>query len=98
VTSQFENHLRAILDWPLGATDPVAPAAVMVNILGRSGDPVPPEPDGLRAALAVPGAHVHLYGKRRSRPGRKMGHVTALGPNVATAEAIASQAASTIVL
>jgi 5-(carboxyamino)imidazole ribonucleotide synthase len=98
VTAQFENHLRAILDWPLGATDLVAPAAVMVNILGRSGDSVAPEPAGLRAALAVPGAHVHLYGKRRSRPGRKMGHVTALGPDVATAEAIASQAASTIVL
>ena len=44
----------------------------------------------------MPDAHVHLYGKRQSRPGRKMGHVTALGPDVATAEALASRAASQI--
>lgn len=94
VTSQFENHLRAVLDLPLGRTDLVAPAAVMVNVLGRSDGPA--EPRGLADALATPGAHVHLYGKRRSRPGRKMGHVTALGPDLATAEATASRAAEAI--
>ena len=94
ITSQFENHLRAILDLPLGATDLVAPAAVMVNILGRRDGPA--ERAVLAAALAVPGAHVHLYGKRRSRPGRKMGHVTALGPDLATAEATATRAAEAI--
>jgi len=96
VTAQFENHLRAILDLPLGATDLVAPAAVMVNILGERDAPVESTPRGLPEALAVPGAHVHLYGKRRSRPGRKMGHVTALGPDVATTEAIAARAAALI--
>ena len=75
-TSQFHNHLRAVLDWPLGDTSLRAPAAAMVNVLGP--------PDGsdprsrLRDALAVQGAAVHLYGKEPA-PGRKLGHVTALG-------------------
>jgi 5-(carboxyamino)imidazole ribonucleotide synthase len=90
VTSQFEQHLRAALDWPLGATDLVAPAAVTVNVIGP--------PDGsdprsrLAEALAVPGAHVHLYGKG-ARPGRKLGHVTALGPDAATARRTSWRAA-----
>jgi 5-(carboxyamino)imidazole ribonucleotide synthase len=65
-TSQFENHLRAILGVPLGSTAPRGESA-MVNLVGD----VPP----LERLLAVPGAHVHLYGKA-SRPGRKLGHVT----------------------
>lgn len=74
-TSQFENHVRAVLDMPLGATTPTAPAVAMVNILGASeGDPR----QRLAAALAVPDAHVHLYGKS-PRAGRKLGHVTARG-------------------
>lgn len=96
VTSQFENHLRAVLGWPLGATTLRAPAAVMVNLLGRGSGPV--APDAARGALAVPGAHVHLYGKRESRPGRKMGHVTALGGTVAVAEATARRAAELVAL
>jgi 5-(carboxyamino)imidazole ribonucleotide synthase len=91
VTSQFENHLRAVLGWPLGPADLRAPAAVMVNLLGRNAGPV--GPGALREALAVPGAHIHLYGKRESRVGRKMGHVTALGASVAEAEATARRAA-----
>lgn len=92
VTSQFENHLRAILGLPLGDTTLVAPAAVMVNVLGER--PVRTESIDLTAALAVPGAHLHIYGKRQSRPGRKMGHVTALGPTVADAEVVATRAAA----
>jgi len=89
VTSQFENHLRAALDWPLGSTDPVAPAAVMLNVIGMAGAG---DPSARRAdALAVPGVHVHLYGKSW-RAGRKLGHVTALGPDVASAMAAATQA------
>jgi 5-(carboxyamino)imidazole ribonucleotide synthase len=76
VTSQFENHLRAVLDWPLGETALMAPAVATVNVLGG-----PAGADlnvNLPRALAVPGAHVHLYGKG-ARPGRKLGHVTVTG-------------------
>ena len=72
VTSQFENHLRAVLGLPLGVTDPLFPAATMVNVVGSQ------SPGSLAEALAVPGLHVHDYGKSW-RPGRKVGHVTALG-------------------
>jgi 5-(carboxyamino)imidazole ribonucleotide synthase len=66
VTSQFENHLRAILGWPLGSTGAVGVNA-MVNCIGALPDP--------RAVLAIPGAHLHDYAKEQ-RPGRKVGHVT----------------------
>jgi 5-(carboxyamino)imidazole ribonucleotide synthase len=74
-TSQFENHLRGVLDLPLGSTELRAPAA-MVNLLGERSGPAEPL---VERALAVEGAHVHLYGKRDVRVRRKMGHVTALG-------------------
>ena len=89
--SQFENHVRAVLGWPLGSPELRAPA-VMVNLLGTG--PGPGHPRGLAEALAVPGAHVHLYGKDRSAAGRKLGHVTATGATVAAAEAAALQSAS----
>ncbi len=94
VTSQFENHLRAVLGLPLGSAAMVAPAAVMVNILGTKTGPAVAE--GLADALAIPGAHVHVYGKLTSRMGRKMGHVTALGQTLAEAEATARAAADAI--
>lgn len=92
--SQFENHLRAILGWPLGDPAMVAPAAVMVNLLGvaKGGG----EALNLPKALSFPGARVHLYGKGASAPGRKMGHVTALGKTLEQAEAAASGAANVI--
>jgi 5-(carboxyamino)imidazole ribonucleotide synthase len=65
-TSQFENHLRAVLGWPLGATDPRGHVA-MLNFLGRIPDPAD--------ILAIPDAHLHDYGKE-PRPGRKVGHCT----------------------
>jgi len=94
VCSQFENHVRAVVGWPLGDTRMIAPAAVMVNLLGDRkavGRPV-----GIDQALAVPGAHVHIYGKAMSGAGRKMGHVTALGETMDEALAIAQRAASQI--
>jgi 5-(carboxyamino)imidazole ribonucleotide synthase len=81
-TSQFEQHLRAVLDLPFGATGHTAPWSVMVNILGgpASGDLDAP----LRAAAAAqPTAKLHLYGKS-PRPGRKIGHVTTSGDDLAT--------------
>lgn len=89
--SQFENHVRAVLGWPLGSTRMVAPAAVMVNLIGVGKGPG--RPTGLDAALAVPGAHVHIYGKAMSNAGRKMGHVTALGDTPAAAEQTALRCA-----
>ena len=74
----------------------VAPAAVMVNLLGTRAGPA--RADGLAHALAIPGVHVHIYGKLASRIGRKMGHVTALGATVAEAESRARAAADAIAL
>ena len=83
-TSQFENHLRAVLDLPLGPTTPMAPWAVMVNLIAADDRPV--------QLPRRPGTRVHLYGKT-PRPGRKVGHVTALGADLgevlARAEAVA---------
>ncbi len=81
-TSQFEQHLRAVLDWPLGPTEPTAPSVVMANVVGGpEGDPRDRQADAL---AAEPGANIHLYGKS-SRPGRKIGHVTVLGGDDLTA-------------
>jgi 5-(carboxyamino)imidazole ribonucleotide synthase len=92
--SQFENHVRAVLGLPLGSTAMVAHAAVMVNLLGTA--KAAGHPHGLERALAVPGAHVHIYGKAMSGVGRKMGHVTALGATVGEALATAEVAAAEI--
>ncbi len=78
-TSQFEQHLRAILDWPLGPTHMCTGAAVMANVVGV-GQYEPRRRQGL-ALAEVPGAHVHLYGKT-PRDRRKLGHVTVLGDDV----------------
>jgi 5-(carboxyamino)imidazole ribonucleotide synthase len=91
-TGQFEQHLRAVLDLPLGDPSPVAPAAVMVNVLGGA---QPWDHDGLAAALAVDGATVHLYGKGH-RPGRKLGHINAVGADVDEARARAQAAADAL--
>ena len=89
-TSQFEQHVRAVLDLPLGSTALRLPAAAMTNVIGGSAGEDPAV--NLAAALAVPGAHPHLYGKR-PRAGRKLGHVTALGTSVEEALATARLAA-----
>ncbi len=94
-TSQFENHVRAILGWPLGSTDLRAPHAVMVNVLGRR-EGTPPRLTGFMDALAVDGATLHIYGKPDVRPTRKMGHVTATGPDRAETRRRAEEAAGYI--
>jgi len=76
VTSQFENHIRAILGWPLGSTDPIGVSA-MVNCIGALPDPA--------TVLDVPGAHLHQYAKT-PRPGRKVGHVTVVADDAADLE------------
>ncbi|MBI2621750.1 MAG: 5-(carboxyamino)imidazole ribonucleotide synthase [Candidatus Levybacteria bacterium] len=80
VTSQFEQHIRAITGLPLGSTDMLVKSAVMKNILGtREGIGFP---QGLERALRIPGVSYHLYGKRDGRVGRKMGHLTVVGDSV----------------
>ncbi len=85
-TSQFEQHVRAVTGLPLGDVSMTAPAAVMVNILGDawkwSGDQCVGEP-AWAAILREPRAHLHLYGKKEPRPGRKMGHFTVTGTDLA---------------
>ena len=94
-TSQFENHVRAVLDWPLGNTGLRAPAAVMVNVLGEREGTLA-QADTLPDALAVDGVTPHIYGKPDVRPGRKLGHVTALGDDPDDARARAERAADAI--
>ena len=77
VTSQFEQQLRAVCGLPLGSTAQLCPAA-MANLLGDLWNDG--EPDW-EAACAFPSVKLHLYGKLQPRPGRKMGHLTALGPD-----------------
>lgn len=80
LTSQFEQHIRAITGLPLGETDLIPKAVVMKNILGeRHGDGFP---NGLEKALKIKGASIHLYGKHESRIGRKMGHITVVGNSI----------------
>jgi 5-(carboxyamino)imidazole ribonucleotide synthase len=74
-TSQFQQHLRAICNLPLGATEQISPA-VMLNLLGEPGHKGPVFYEGVEACLALGGVHVHLYGKALTSPFRKMGHVT----------------------
>ncbi len=74
-TSQFEQHVRAVLGWPLGTAEARAPT-VMANVLGDVDEPRPARLDGVGDVLAAGDAHLHWYGKREARPLRKMGHVT----------------------
>ena len=78
-TSQFEQHLRAVLDYPLGATEPTAPVVVMANVLGAAAPVAMPVDERVHHLFArFPDVKIHLYGKAE-RPARKVGHVTALG-------------------
>jgi len=77
-TSQYDQHLRAILDWPLGDTD-LRSAAAMINLLGEKGHEGKVKYQGLEEAIREQGVYPHLYGKAVTKPFRKMGHVTVLG-------------------
>ena len=92
-TSQFEQHLRAVLDYPLGATDALAPAVVMANVLGAPAAPEMGPDERLHHLFArYRDAHVHYYGKQE-RPGRKIGHITMLGDDMADVRTRATLAA-----
>lgn len=76
-SSQFDMLWRVLLDYPLGNTDPILPAAI-VNLLGSEGFSGPAHYEGLSEILAMDNVFVHLYGKAQTKPGRKMGHITIL--------------------
>jgi 5-(carboxyamino)imidazole ribonucleotide synthase len=84
ITSQFEQHLRAILNLPLGSTEIKLPS-VMINILGAEGYEGPVMYEGLTECLAIEGVKIHLYGKKITKPFRKMGHITIMAATVAAA-------------
>lgn len=93
-TSQFEQQLRAVTGLPLGSTAERSPAA-MANLLGDLWAQGAPR---FENALALPGVHLHLYGKESARPGRKMGHLTALAPSVEEAAEKVRRARESLVL
>lgn len=80
VTSQFEQHIRAISGLSLGSTEMIINSAVMKNILATKDGPGIPK--GIAQALKIPGVSLHIYGKHESRPERKMGHITVVGNTV----------------
>ena len=85
-TSQYEQHLRAILDLPLGNTEIILPS-VMINLLGEKGYEGNAQYEGLEKVLKIKGAHIHLYGKKTTKPFRKMGHVTVVDEHIHLAKA-----------
>ena len=95
--SQFEQHLRAVLDLPLGKPELLAPAA-MINILGTEGFEGPYAITGLKKMMQVPSAILYIYGKKTSKPRRKLGHITATGGTVNEALARAARARKAIKL
>ena len=94
-TSQFENHLRAILDLPLGNTDSKV-AGIMVNLTGAEGYSGNVVYQNIEKIMAIPGVTPHIYGKKQTRPFRKMGHVTIVNEDMDAARKIAEQVKNTI--
>ncbi len=97
LTSQFEQHLRAILNLPLGATDAIAPG-VMINLLGAEGYEGPAFYDGLEEAMSKKGVYVHLYGKELTKSFRKMGHITVKSEELLDAKKTARKLLSSVVV
>ncbi len=94
-TSQFENHLRAILNLPLGNTDSKV-AGIMVNLVGSAGFSGQVIYENIEKIMAIDGVTPHIYGKRETRPFRKMGHVTIVNENMIEARKIAEEVKNTI--
>lgn len=94
-TSQFENHLRAILDLPLGNTDSKV-AGIMVNLVGEEGFSGQVVYENIEKIMAIDGVTPHIYGKRETRPFRKMGHVTIVNENMTEARRIAEEVKNSI--
>ena len=94
-TSQFENHLRAILNLPLGNTDSKV-AGIMVNLVGEEGFTGQVIYENIEKIMAIDGVTPHIYGKRETRPFRKMGHVTIVNENMVEARKVAEEVKNSI--
>ena len=94
-TSQFENHLRAIMNLPLGNTASKV-AGIMVNLVGAEGFSGPVVYENIEKIMAIEGVTPHIYGKRETRPFRKMGHVTIVNEDMARARSIAEEVKNSI--
>ena len=94
-TCQFEQHIRAVLDLPLGKTESKA-SAVMVNLVGKEGHTGPVVYKNIDQILAIEGVTPHIYGKKETRPFRKMGHITIIHPKIDTARKMAKQVKETL--
>ncbi|MGB0366127.1 MAG: 5-(carboxyamino)imidazole ribonucleotide synthase [Flavobacteriaceae bacterium] len=90
ITDQFEQHIRAILDLPLGNTDLII-AGVMVNLVGAEGQTGQVHYNNIETALSMKGVSPHIYGKKQTRPFRKMGHVTIVDQDINTARETAEK-------
>ncbi len=90
VTSQFEQHLRSILNLPLGNTDLIQYGA-MINLLGEDGFEGTAIYENFDEIMSIPGVHIHLYGKEITKPNRKMGHITVANKDLQTAKKMAKQ-------
>jgi 5-(carboxyamino)imidazole ribonucleotide synthase len=96
-TSQFQQHLRAVLNWPLGETKMKTPS-VMVNLLGAEAYTGDAHYAGLAEVMALPGVNLHLYGKTLTKPYRKMGHATILAEDTAQAKVVAKEVQKRLVI
>ena len=96
-TSQYEQHLRGILDLPLGSTNVTIPS-VMVNLLGAEGYSGNVYYEHIEKCMATEGVHVHIYGKKQTRPFRKMGHVTVTNKSLDEAKKIAQWVKQTLIV
>lgn len=90
MTSQFEQHMRAILNLPLGSTEVIIPA-VMINVLGEKGYTGKVKYEGMEEILAMPGVTPHIYGKSDTKPFRKMGHITVINKDINKAKRMAKE-------
>lgn len=95
VTSQFEQHMRAVMNMPLGSTEMIR-NGVMLNLIGSEGHTGKAVYEGLEEILNYPGVHPHIYGKENTKPFRKMGHITVSAGNMEEAKSIASKIKNSI--
>ena len=90
VTSQFEQHMRSVLNLPLGSTEMIREGA-MINLLGEPGYAGLAKYEGLKDVMSMSGVHVHLYGKKDTKPNRKMGHITVAQSTIDEAKRVANE-------